>query len=150
MLAVTSLAGLAACGSASDALTFAAPPGYTQAASIGPFVQVWNTADKKNVITLIALPTKIDLDKAMSQSDIKDAQVNEEKHIAICGNQKAIYADIIGESTTGQTGTAPRKMHIEFLATNIGEKTYMSIYLRPVGAPLDGAADRAIHNICPK
>ncbi len=148
--ALALFAALAACGTASDAVTFQAPPGYTQAASIGPFIQVWDTANKQNIMMLMALPAKIDLNDAMSQSDIQDAQVKLKQNVKICGSQQAIFADIVGTSKTAATGQAPRKMNIEFLATNVHEKTYMAIYMRPLSAPVDAAADRAIRNICPK
>ena len=150
LTALALFAALAACGTASDAVTFRAPPGFTQAASIGPFVEVWNTADKQSILTLMALPAKIDLQNAMSQSNIQDAQVKLKQNVKICGNQQAIFADIVGASKTATTGQAPHKMNIEFLATNIHEKTYMAVYMRPLNAPVDAAADRAIRNICPK
>jgi hypothetical protein len=147
--ALIALAALAACGSASDSVTFAAPPGYTQAASIGPFVQVWMTADKESLITLVALPVKADLDKAMSQADIKDAEVKAQRNIKICGSQPALFADILGVSkSTG--GEVPHKMRIEFIATNANGKTYMAMYMRPLAAVANPAAEAAIQNICPK
>jgi len=148
--ALALLAPLAACGTASDAITFKAPAGYAQAASIGPFMQIWNTPDKQNVMMLIALPAKIDLDKSTSQSDLQDADVKVKKHVKICGNQEAVYADIVGEAKNTGTGQAPRKMHIEFVATNVSDKTYMAMYMRPLNAPVNPAADAAIRDICPK
>jgi hypothetical protein len=149
MLATIALTALAACGSATDSITFQAPPGYTQAASIGPFLQVWRTSDTQNLITLFALPTKIDLDRAMSQSDIKDAEVKSKGAITICGSQPAVFADIVGESkSTG--GETPHRMRIEFIATNANDKTYMAMYLRPVDAAANPAAEAAIRKICPK
>ncbi len=144
------LAALAGCGTASDAVTFHAPPGYTQAASVGPFVQVWKTADTASILTLVALPTKIDLDKSVNQSDIQDADVKVKKDITICGNQQAVYADIIGTMRRAGSESKPEKGRIEFLATNVQDKTYMAVYVRPLTAPADPAADEAIHNICPK
>jgi hypothetical protein len=144
------LASLAACGTASDAVTFHAPPGYTQTASVGPFVQVWKTTDNANILTLLALPAKIDLDKALSQSDIHDAEVKAKKNITICGGQEAIYADIVGTMHRGGEDAPAEKGHIEFLATNVGGKTYMAVYVRPLSAPVDPVADAAIHAICPK
>jgi hypothetical protein len=147
---VIGLAALAACGSASDALTFAPPSGYTQAASIGPFMQIWDTADKHNAMILIALPAKIDLQKAMSQSSINDADVKVQKEIKICGSQPAMYADLIGTVDAAKNGATPTKSRVEFLATNVNEKTYMAIYVRELQAPANPAAEAALKNLCAK
>jgi hypothetical protein len=149
-LAMIALATLAACGSASDSVTFQAPPGFTQAASIGPFVQVWNTADKQSLITLMALPVKMDLNKTINQASISDAKVTLKRNIKICGDQLAIFADIIGESKSAAPGVTPSKKHIEFLATDANDKTYVTMYMRPVAAAADPAAEAAIQKICPK
>lgn len=147
---MASIALLAACGTASDALNFHVPPGYEQKASFGPFMQMWMTADKQNIMMLLALPAKVDLDKSMSQSDIQDADVKAKRNIKICGDQQAVFADIVGESKSVSGGATPRKMRIEFIATNVNDKTYMAMYMRPVNAPVDPAADRAVHDLCPK
>lgn len=143
---------LAGCGSATDSITFKPPANYTVAASVGPFMQMWK-GPQQSALMLMALPTKIDLAKAVSSSDIKGAEIEKESTIAICGNQPAIYVSMIGEreafGSAAPSGAA-QKRQIDFLATNVNDKTYMAMYIRPVGTPSDPAAEGAIHNICTK
>ena len=152
-LVVCALAALLAdCGSATDSISFKAPANYTVAASVGPFMQMWK-GPAQSALILMALPTKIDLDKAVTTADIKGAQVEKESTIRICGNQSAIYVSVIGEHETfgsSAPGGTEQKRQIDFLATNVNDKTYMAMYIRPVGTPADGGAEAAIHNVCTK
>lgn len=145
-------ATLAGCGSATDSITFKAPVNYTVAASVGPFMQMWR-GPQQSALMLMALPTKIDLDKAVTTADIKGASVEKESKIQICGNQPAIYVSMIGERETfvsAAPGGAQQKRQIDFLATNVNDKTYMTMYIRPVGTPADPSAESAIHDVCSK
>ncbi|MGA7572321.1 MAG: hypothetical protein WBG27_01390 [Candidatus Aquilonibacter sp.] len=141
---------LAGCGSATDSITFKPPANYTVAASVGPFMQMWK-GPQQSALMLMALPTKIDLAKAVSSSDIKGAQIEKESTIAICGDQPAYYVSMIGDreefGSAGPAGAA-EKRQIDFLATNVNDKTYMAMYIRPVGTPADAGAEAAIHNVC--
>jgi hypothetical protein len=151
LLAVASAAALAGCGSATDSITFKAPSNFTTAASVGPFMQMW-TGPQHSALMLMALPTKIDLDKAVTSSDIKDATIQKQATIQICGNQPAVYVSMIGQRETigsAAPGGAEQKRQIDFLATNANGKTYMAMYMRPVGTPVDTAAEAAIRDICP-
>jgi hypothetical protein len=141
---------LAGCGSATDSITFKPPANYTMAASVGPFMQMWK-GPQQSALMLMALPTKIDLAKAVSSSDIKGAEIEKESTIAICGNQPAYYVSMIGdreEFGSAAPSGAAEKRQIDFLATNVNGKTYMAMYIRPVGAPADAGAEDAIHNVC--
>jgi hypothetical protein len=149
-LAFASVCVLAACGSASDSTTFHVPAGYVQQASIGPFMQIWKTNDDKSIIMLMALPVKSDLHQAMSQTDIKDSNINEQKDITICNGQPAVYMDATGTATTAGSAGTTRRGHVEMVATAAGGKTYVAMYVRELKAPVDPAADAAIKNICPK
>jgi hypothetical protein len=145
---------LAGCGSATDATSFTAPPGYTSAVSIGPFAQVWR-GPKHGGIVLTALPTQIDFNKITESSDVKDAQILKDQPVKICGNQDAHYLSMIGESETAQSqtsspGTEEAKQRIDLIATHLNGKTYMAMYIRPQGTAEDPAAEAAIHDICAK
>lgn len=144
------LTALTACGSASDAVTFTAPPGYVQKAAIGPFVQVWTAAASDSAIVLTALPTKMDLKEAVTGAGVKDAQIVDQKMISICNHQDALYADMLGGHLTTGSGEPATPKRIELLATVAGGKSYVVVYARPVKAPADPAAEGAIKNICPK
>ena len=152
LAALASLAMLAACGSATDSITFKAPSNFTTAASVGPFMQMW-TGPQRSALMLMALPTKIDLDKAVTSSDIKDATIEKESTIQICGNQPAVFVSMIGQREavgSASPGGAEQKRQIDFLATNANGKTYMAMYMRPVGTPADAGAENAIHDVCAK
>jgi hypothetical protein len=140
---------LAGCGSAADSVTFEAPSGYTQTASIGPFMQIWS-GPKQNRLMLMALPTQVDIHKAVSNSNVQDEHVEQQAQIEICGHQPAYYVSMTGTSSD-PAGSGPKTRHqVDFLATAANGKTYIAMYFRPVGTPADPSAESAIHNVCPK
>lgn len=140
------LALLTACGSATDAITFTAPPSFHPKASVGPFMQIWE-AKPHAAIVLMSLPVELDLDKAMDQADIKDARIEKRERITICGAQSAVFAKGQGqESDASENGPS----EVQFLATNVKGKTYMAIYARPLHSAADPAAEAAIRNLCAK
>jgi hypothetical protein len=145
---------LAGCGSATDATSFTAPPGYTTAVSIGPFAQVWRgPKGTRSGIVLTALPTEIAFTKITESSNIKDAQILKDQAVKICGNQDAYYLSMLGESAetdAGSAGGAGGKQRIDVVATHLNGKTYLAMYVRPQGAAEDPAAETAIHGVCPK
>jgi hypothetical protein len=120
-------------------------------------MQLWK-GPNETALMLMALPTQVDLNKAVTSTDIKDAEVQKTSKVQICGDQPAIYVSMIGTESTSFTGSsAPsgtsateEKHQIDLLATNARGKTYMAMYIRPVGTPADPAAEGAIHNVCPK
>lgn len=137
---------LSACGSATDAVSFNPPPSFHSKASFGPFMQMWQGKDEHEILMLMALPVQGDLNKAMGQSDLKDANAQK---ITICGSQPAMFAEGQGRSRTdGSSGTAQSK--IEVVATVVRGKTYLAMYARPLHAPADPAAEKAIKDVCPK
>jgi hypothetical protein len=148
---LVSLAALAGCGSATDAVTFKAPAGFTSAFSVGPFMQLW-TGPQDSALMLMALPKKVDLNQAINSSSVRDAQIEKQAAVKICGNQPALYISMIGTShtTIGSPAPAAHKSQIDMIATEVNDKTYMAMYMRPVGAPADAAAETAIHDVCPK
>lgn len=140
---------LAGCGSATDAITFQAPPHYKAQASIGPFAQIWAGPDH-NMIMVMALPTKIDLSK---RADNSGNVIESDRQITICGGQPARFMTMRGTGFTVGGASPDPKSHpqnIEYLATIVSGKTYMAIYSRPLGESPDPAAEAAIHNICPR
>jgi hypothetical protein len=151
-IALGVLAALAGCGSATDATSFTAPPGYTTAVSIGPFARVWRGPNHGGIV-LMVLPTQIEYKDIVINSDVKDAQVLKAQGIKICGNQDAYYYLMIGESHQGGTnasGEPAPKEKIDVVATHLGGKTYMAMYVRPIGTGDDTAAETAIRGVCPK
>jgi hypothetical protein len=145
-----SISVLAGCGSATDAVTFKAPAGYTSAFSAGPFMEMW-MGPKEHAVMLIALPKKIDLSQAVTNSSVQDARVEKSQPVKICGAQPALYISMVGTGQSlGTPAPAAEKRQIDMIATVVNDKTYMALYMRPVGAAADPAAESAIHQICPK
>jgi hypothetical protein len=143
------VAFLAGCGSATDAVTFQAPPSFHSKASVGPFMQVWAAAPH-NAIVLMSMPVAIDLNKAVSQADLSDARLQKKERIKICGGtQDALFVVLQGERKLNDDSTSTPS-EIEFLATDVRGKTYMAMYARPLHSPADPAAQAAIRNVCPK
>jgi hypothetical protein len=154
MISASVALALAGCGSATDATTFTAPPGYTTAVSVGPFAQVWRgPKGTRSGIVLTALPGELAFNKITESSNIKDAQMLKDQAVKICGNQDAYYLSMIGESPqseSGSAGGATGKQRIDVIATHLNGKTYLAMYVRPQGAAEDPGAESAIHGICPK
>ena len=153
LLMAGAIAVLSACGSATDSVSFTAPPEFHSKASFGPFMQIWSKDDPHTVLILMALPVKTDLDKAMSEADLRDATIKKTDRIKICnGSQDALYAEVEGEAKTGSSDTSgkPQRSDVEFLATNVAGKTYMAMYARPLHTAADPAAEAAVKNVCPK
>ncbi len=140
---------LPACGSATDAVTFQAPPSFRSKASFGPFMQVWAAAPHNNIV-LISMPAQIDWNKTLTQADLNDARLQKKERIKVCnGTQDALFVELQGE-TKVDNDAASQPSEIEFLATDVRGKTYMAMYARPLHSPADPAAETAIRNVCPK
>jgi hypothetical protein len=155
LMGAAAIVALAACGSATDATTFQAPPGYTSAVSVGPFVQVWRGASTRSAIVLMALPTEIDYKDVTSESNVKDAEILKQGPVKICGNQDAHYYSMVGDvDVENRTSPPPdetsERQQIDVIATHLNGKTYLAMYTRPKGSTEDSAAEAAIKNICPR
>ncbi len=153
LVGVAVVVAVAACGSATDATSFQAPPGYTKMVSVGPFGQVWG-GQKHGGIVLMALPGKIEYDTILTSSNVKDAEVLKQQPVRICGSQDAYYYSLLGETEQYKGQASPGgqqvKQQIDVVATHLNDKTYLAMYIRPKNTPEDPAAETAIHGVCPK
>lgn len=111
-------------------------------------MRLWESSPHTDII-LLALPVQVKLDEAIAQSNVKHAHIEQRGYTTICGRQRAFFARMQGDSSTGGTGT-PVRSEVQLLATNVKGKTYLAIYIRPLRSPADPAAERAIRNVCPK
>ncbi|MGB6985957.1 MAG: hypothetical protein WBD74_08320 [Candidatus Aquilonibacter sp.] len=150
LMGLCAIVALAACGSATDATSFQAPPGYTAAVSIGPFAKVWRAPKSHSGIVLTAIPAEIEFDKIADNTTIKDAQIVKHGALKICGSQDAYYLSMIGETAEGEKANPGEKQLIDVVATHLNGKTYMAMYIRPTGTAEDSAAETAIRGICEK
>lgn len=150
LVGLAAAALLAGCGSPTQGITFHAPAGYVSAVSFGPFMQAWS-GPRHQTLLLMVLPRQISLNETLANSTLQDVDVKTKKRIAICGDQPAIYASMVGTPSHGGTPGAghERLDRIEFVATNLSGKTYMAMYLRPIAAAADPLVHDAILHICP-
>jgi hypothetical protein len=149
--ALLAMFALSACGSASDAVTFKAPPEFKPDVSIGPFAQTWH-GPNHSAMMLMALPTKIDIEKRITNSPITNATIEHDRSITICGDQPARLEEMTGGQIQIGSPSPNREepQQIDFLATTVNGKTYMAMYIRPLGAAADPAAEDALRHICPR
>ena len=146
LLALAASAGLAACSSPTQSINFQAPSGWVATPSFFGF-QAWRTADRKQTLVLFRLPVAVDSNRAMEQSSFSSFETVTRKKITICGKQPAYY--IQGRGQSDRTG-APRDEAIEMIFTSYPNASYMALYARDVGVPIDSGAEHAIFSLCPK
>lgn len=147
--AVLAAAMLAACGASPTAGTaFKAPAGWQATPAMFGF-QLWmNNADKGEMLMLMKSPKSMPLDQfafnpSMLQSQVNGAKVEKAETVAICGNQPAKLLSVVGESKAGKT-----KESVEVLATDIGKKTYVAMYMHPATTKANRDAESAIRSLC--
>ncbi|HEY9085343.1 MAG TPA: hypothetical protein VIN40_05340 [Candidatus Tyrphobacter sp.] len=133
------MAALAACSSPTQSIDFQPPAGWTATPSLFGF-QAWHTADSKQTLVLFRLPVAADPNTVMRQADINTAGTTTRK-ITICGKQPALL--ILGRGTRAHS-----QQNVEMVMTSYAGTTYMAIYARDIGLPLNAQADRAIHSLC--
>ncbi len=162
-LALASL--LAGCGNASDNLAFKAPDGFTAKASVLGMVQIWTggTSADQSMIMLTKLPVKKDVvDKNFAPIDLSSSAglkndkttVESSKQITICGNQAARFVTMSSEAAApadkNKTSQSAKQVQMEILMTNVGNNTYMAMYMHPKADKPDPAAEAALKTVCAK
>lgn len=164
---------LAGCGNASDNLAFKVPNGYQSKVSVLGMVQIWTqggSADQ-SMIMLTKLPVKKDIaskDAApldlTSTAGLKSDKTTVEsmQQISICGNQPARLMKMRVQeskptataSPTGKTASAAspaaKEMQMEMLMTNVGNNSYVAMYMYPQTDKPDAAAEAALKTVCAK
>ncbi len=147
---------LAACGSVTDSVKFNVPPRYESRASLGPFMQIWETPDKKSMMMLMAFPGQADVNKAMSDAKIDNSKVKKHERITICGNQQADFVQAEGATGTnvklgmGAGETTKSNSNIDMLVTRANGKTYFAMYAWPLRDAADPQAEAAVRGVCSK
>ncbi|MBC5815752.1 MAG: hypothetical protein GIW97_04340 [Candidatus Eremiobacteraeota bacterium] len=132
---------LAACGSPSDSIKFAAPKKFGEPKSMFGMMQIWTTPNEREVVMLMKLPVAADPKHALQGSTFKDAQLKKQQSIKICGNQPASYISLLKPQQHQQ---------LDAIMTVAGGSTYMAMYGYPVGSKPDPQAESAIRNLCAK
>ncbi len=154
--AILGAASLAGCGSVTDSVDFHVPPSYVSRASLGPFMQVWESPDKKSVMMLMQIPASVDLNKAMQNMDIKDATIKKREQLTICGNQPAIFGEVVGATGSrinvgiGNNRARSENSNVDFMITRVNGKSYVASYVWPLHGAPDPTAQASLHGICAK
>jgi hypothetical protein len=148
-LAACALAfALTACGgltkSPAEGLTFKAPAAWTSSPGIMGMMQFWTTDDKKQMLMLFKVPADFKTDQAFSSADIKDAHIETQRPIKICGNVDAEYTKAI--ATSSRTGD---DSNLEMVTSKADTGEYMALYIYPIGMKPDDTAGAAIYQLCP-
>lgn len=146
-----------ACGSVSDSIDFRPPAGYESKASLGPFMELWESPDKRSAIMLMQVPTEVDIDKALNSANVKNSKITARKRITICGHQPAMLLGMTGTTTgsnvkigIGEGSSKTENSDIDFVMTHLDGKSYFSMYARPIHTVADPSAENAIRGLCAK
>jgi hypothetical protein len=130
-------------------LTFKPPPGWRSSPGIMGLMQFWRPASgDREMLMLFKSPRSIgtqDFFKSDAVRDsLNDVSVVQKQSITICKNQPATYVRARGSSSRGGDET------VEVVATNAGGSSYFAMYVRPLGAVPNGAAQAALREVCTK
>jgi hypothetical protein len=154
--ALAAVTGLAACGSATDNLTFKVPAGFTSKTSLLGFMQMWTKGegDNPSMIILARIPVKVDLNQKDFQSpDLSsytgvkngNAKLESMARITICGNQPAILT-----KTNAADKNNKKEMEMQTLLTVVDNSTYAAVYMYPETQAVDRGAEDALKTVCAK
>jgi hypothetical protein len=143
-----SLLAAGGCGftsSPADNLTFKAPAGWQGSPGIMGFMQFWKAPNgNKEVLMLFKSPKPLDTHEVFNNANMRDAKVETQKPITICGNQPAEFFKAQGTSSQGGNS------NIEMVMTNAAGSTYLAMYIYPAAATPNGEAGAALRELCSK
>jgi hypothetical protein len=154
---------LAACGNATEGMTFKVPAGYQSKINIFG-MEMWTSGDSvhPSMIMLVTIPKKFDPSNAsdfnfnnVSNSSTKNTKFTSRRRITMCGKLPAFRADAVG--TNNPPSPAPSAsgdksksdQDLDMIVTGWGGKTYMAMYARPHGTSADPAAEATLLTLCP-
>lgn len=142
------LAGCGITASPADGLRFQPPPGWQSSPGIMGFMQFWRTADEREALILFKSPRPITANDILSNDRMKDTlqglQIEQRHAIQICGNQPATY--VRGRGTSPKRGDEDAEMVI----ATVDGASYFALYVRPIGAKPNFAAQAALRELCAK
>jgi hypothetical protein len=146
-LAALAVLVLSACGATSspaDNLNFKAPSGWQSSPGIMGFMQFWKapTSDTE-VLMLFKSPKPLKTSDVFNSANLKDAKVETQQAIVICGAQPAVF---FKAQATGSKGDS----NVEMVKTDAAGTTYMAMYVYPVGVQPNGDAVAALRELCAK
>jgi hypothetical protein len=145
LLAALASSGCGFTSSPADNLTFKAPAGWQSSPGIMGFMQFWKApSGNQEVLMLFKSPKPLQVHDVFNSANMKDAKVETEKPISICGNQPAEFFKAQGMSSQGKDS------NVEMVMTNAAGTTYLAMYIYPAGAAPNGDAAGALRELCSK
>jgi hypothetical protein len=143
------VAGCGLTSSPADGLTFTAPSGWHASPGIMGFAQVWtSTSNSDEVLMLFRSPKELDREQVFESGKLKDAQIDQQRQITICGNQPATYLKGTAQSSVNNQ---PNKPHIlEMTMSNSGGNTYFAMYVYSPNRHPNAQAESALRELCVK
>jgi hypothetical protein len=135
--------------SPAEGLQFQAPPGWQSSPGIMGFMQFWRSPSSDREILMLfkspkPLATNEVFSNAQMQDSLKNVQIQSRRTIQICGNQPAAYVQARGSSAKGGDES------VDMVMTTTHGTSYFAMYVRPIGAQPNPAAELALRELCPK
>jgi hypothetical protein len=144
-LAVLALSACGATSSPADNLNFKAPSGWQSSPGIMGFMQFWKAPTSDNeVLMLFKSPRPLKTSDVFNSANLKDAKVEAQQAIVICGAQPAVF---FKAQATGSKGA---DSNVEMVKTDAAGTTYMAMYVYPAGAQPNSDAVAALRELCAK
>jgi hypothetical protein len=134
--------------SPAEGLRFAAPSDWKASPGVFGFMQFWRSPGKNSeFLMLFRSPQKLKADDIFSSDRMKDTlqdtSIQRREPITICGTQPATYVEAHG-STNGKPD------NVALVLTDIGNASYIAMYVRPIAASPNPMALAALREVCPK
>jgi hypothetical protein len=144
-LAILASSGCGFTSSPADNLTFKAPAGWQSSPGIMGFMQFWKAPNSnKEVLLLFKSPKPLQTKEVFNNANLRDAKVETQKPITICGSQAAQFFKAQGTSSRGDDS------NVEMVMTDAAGTTYLAMYVYPAGAQPNGEAAAALRELCSK
>lgn len=142
---VLAASGCGFTSSPADNLTFTAPAGWQSSPGIMGFMQFWKAPNgNKEMLMLFKSPKPLQVRDVFNNANMREAKVQAQKPITICGSQPAEYYKAQGTSSQGNDS------NVEMVMTDAAGTTYLAMYIYPVGAAPNAQAATALRALCSK
>lgn len=143
------LSGCGLTSSPAEGLTFAAPSGWQSSPGIMGFAQLWTPGSNSDeVLMLFRSPREIDRSKVFETGKLKNAKIDRQREVKICGNQPATF--FVGSAEASTDNHPDKPHHLEVMTTNANGTTYFAMYVYPLNRPPNAQAESALRELCVK
>jgi hypothetical protein len=143
------LCGCGLTSSPAEDLTFSAPAGWQASPGILGLAQFWKPSfNSDEVLMLFRSPKPIDREEVFASGKVKDARLDEQREIRICGNQPATYIKGRAQSSVDNHPGKPHRL--EVVTSNVDGVTYFAMYVSPLDRAPSPQAESALRDLCAK